>query len=117
MNQETCLLVTLTDANNYTACVQFDNNNTGLASEISWGTPLGTACADIDASLSCTGGNVVSTMACPAGCTYKAQGAAGTGTAPSCSVNNVLTPGDADCDDEGSSTAAVTVTCGAGLCN
>ncbi len=109
-NTKTCLEIKLPGDADYNACVQFDNNNTGLATKTLYGVPVGTDCKDIVVSAGCSAPATFDQAgACPAGCTFDVDGDSN-GTAASC-ASSVPTVGDADCGTTGVSTAARQADC------
>ena len=97
--QKSCWLVTKGD---HTACVQYDNDNSGFPAAEAKGQPIGTPCSAITPTC------VVAVTACSGGCTYTANGAI--------CATSTFTGGPPNCGT-GSTTTAVTVACAtAGTC-
>ncbi len=105
--QRACWLVKV-DGGNYSGCVEFENNNTGIPKRETTGQPIGTQCSTIKAS-GCTCANQATppspaSCSCPSGC--------GNAVNVSCTANSsVVVYGANTCGTTGGTTTADQATC------
>ena len=116
--QNACWLVTLDQR---TACVDFNNDQTGVPENEAFGVPSGTVCSKVKVSgCSCTGGGTtlaptagtLGGCSCQAGCTVDSAITCTSG--PGTTVDRTgITAGTEGCGNTGSTTSAQTVSCSA----